>query len=410
MQRVRHFIFSLSLLIPALASALSVGVGKTDLTPPIGTPSAGYKERKGVGMEGVHDPLLATALFIDNGKQKIVFCNVDNLGFMTDLFEKVKQQIQKEPGLETCQLFLGSSHTHSGGGSFINVPIIGPALAGNYDAAIAAFYVEKTVQAILQAARNTVEGKIGIGYGHAENLSRFRSAWPENVTPLSDVAVIKITRSDSSPFAVLFNYAMHPTVMRSVNRLFSSDFVGPARDHLQTLLGKEVQPIYFNGAQGDIDPQQSDNSFDICNAIGRSLAKTVQEIWDKTAVSDSLDIDLKKIAYDFQPQPTSAGLKLPVEIYHSEINAIVFNKTHAFITIPGELSTVYDARLKSVGKQLGFDQVSILGLTNDAHGYIILPEAWRKKTFESGTSFGGENYGDEIEQKAVFLLKSLSIR
>jgi hypothetical protein len=30
---------------------------------------------------------------------------------------------------------------------------------------------------------------------------------------------------------------------------------------------------------------------------------------------------------------------------------------------------------------------------------FILPEAWRKKTFESGTSFGGENYGDEIEQK-----------
>jgi len=159
---------------------------------------------------------------------------------------------------------------------------------------------------------------------------------------------------------------------------------------------------------GDIDPQQSDNNFDTCNAIGHSLAKTVQAIWDKTAVSDSLEIALKKIAYEFQPQATPMGLKLPVESYRSEINSIVFNKTHAFITIPGELSTVYDARLKHVGKELGFDHVSTLGLTNDAHGYIILPEAWRKKTFESKTSFGGENYGDEVEQKAISLLMELS--
>jgi len=250
MEAILRFIFSLSLSIPVFVSALTVGVGKTEITPPLGTPSAGYQERKGAAMEGYHDPLLATALFIDNGEQKIVFCNVDHLGFMTDMFEQVKQKVQQEPGLENCQLFLGSSHTHSGGGAFINVPIIGPALAGRYDAAITAFYVERTAQAILQAARNTIEGKIGIGYGHAENLSRFRSTWPENISPLSDVAVIKVTRQDGTPFAVLFNYAMHPTVMRSANRLFSVDFVGPARDHLQLLLGKDVQPIYFNGAQG----------------------------------------------------------------------------------------------------------------------------------------------------------------
>src|ERR1700688_4355117 len=107
MQLIRHFIFSLSLLIPVLASALTVGVGKTDITPPIGTPSAGYMERKGAGMEGIHDPLLATALFIDNGEQKIVFCNVDNMGFMTDMFDAVKKLVHQEPGLSTCEIYLG---------------------------------------------------------------------------------------------------------------------------------------------------------------------------------------------------------------------------------------------------------------------------------------------------------------
>jgi hypothetical protein len=69
----RSLFFLLALLIPILSSAdLKVGIGKVDITPPIGTPSAGYMERKGEGMQGIHDPLLAIALFIDNGEKKIV--------------------------------------------------------------------------------------------------------------------------------------------------------------------------------------------------------------------------------------------------------------------------------------------------------------------------------------------------
>lgn len=403
---LRGLIFLISILVPILGSAaLSVGVGKADMTPPIGTPSAGYMERKGEGMEGVHDPLLATALFIDNGEEKIAFCGVDNLGFDYEMVQAVTKLVHQQEGLKNCHIYVGSSHTHSGGGAYMNFPIIGPALAGTYNPEITQFYIEKTAQAIIAASQATIEGKIGIGYGNAENLSKYRGTWPENVVPLSDVAVIKVTRIDGSPFAVLFNYAMHPTMMRSQNRFFSADFVGAAREHVQSLLGRDVQPIYFNGAQGDIIPQVEDNSFAMCDDVGKSLAETVQKIWDMTAVSDSLEIVTAKLSYKFQPQATPKGLKLPVESYKTEMNSIVLNKTHAFIMIPGELSAVYDHLLKDVGKELGYDHVSIFGLTNDAHGYIISPEAWRKKTFESNLSFGGENYGAETEEKAMYLLK-----
>ena len=118
------------------------------------------------------------------------------------------------------------------------------------------------------------------------------------------------------------------------------------------------------------------------------------------------EADLK--CYAFKPQATPFGLALPVDVYKSEMNLIVFNQTHAFITIPGELSCLYDKRLKDVGKRLGFSHVSIFGLTNDAHGYIILPESWQHKTFESGLSFGGENYGDITEKRAETLLNTFS--
>lgn len=51
----------------SVSSELHVGLGKTNITPLIGTPSAGYAERKGEGMEGVHDPLQSKVLFDDKG-------------------------------------------------------------------------------------------------------------------------------------------------------------------------------------------------------------------------------------------------------------------------------------------------------------------------------------------------------
>ena len=391
-------------------ATINVGVGKTDITPSIGTPSAGYAERKGEGMQGVHDPLLAIALFIDNGEKQIALCSVDHLGFTYEMVQKITRKIHCHPKLEACEIFIASSHTHSGGGAHLNIPVLGAYLAGTYNPETTQFYIDRTTEAILQAYNCQIPAKIGIGYGKAKTLSHYRGLWPKNILPLDDVTIIKVTHLDDTPLAVLFNYPVHPTVLQSQNRLFSSDFVGYARNHLQSFLGSNVYTIYFNGAQGDIVPVISNENdrFDACANLGESLAESVKEIWDITMTDDTLHIDTKKESYSFKPQATPFGLVLPIDIYKSEMNVIVFNRVHAFITIPGELSSLYDRRLKDIGKKLDFSHVSIFGLTNDTHGYIILPESWQHETQESGLSFGGKDYGDITEKRAETLLKSLS--
>lgn len=408
-------VYKILCLIAALAttfgySELYVGVGKTDITPPLGTPSAGYQFRKGKGMEGVHDPLHAIALFIDNGDKRVVLCSVDHLGFTYEMVKNIIGRVQKNPELSNCEVYIGSSHTHSGGGAYLNIPIIGEKLAGPYDPEVTQFYEEQTVKAIIQAVKNQLPAKVGIGYGKAETLSLYRGAWPCGMEPLSDVTIIKATTLDDAPIAVLFNYPVHPTVLPAQNLLFSSDFVGYARDEIQFLLGPSIQPIYFNGAQGDIAPFISDqeDSFKACHFLGKSLAETVNKIWHATDVSSSLKIDSFKKSYEFIPQATPQGLRLPIDSYQSEMNILVFNKRHAFLTIPGELSCVYDYRLKAIGRDMGYSHVSIFGLVNDAHGYIILPEAWDKKTFESRLSFGGRLYGETILNMAQHLLESFT--
>ncbi len=406
----RYLLLLLIIALPNFGNAtINVGVGKTNITPPIGTPSAGYTDRNGEGMQGVHDPLLAIALFIDNGEKQLALCSVDHLGFTYEMVQEITQKVHAHPELQGCEIFVASSHTHSGGGAHLNIPLVGASLAGTYSPQTTEFYIDQTVEAICQAYHHQVPAKLGIGYGKAKDLSQYRGLWPKNIVPLDDVSVIKVTHLDDTPLAVLFNYPMHPIVLKSQSRLFSADFVGYARNHLLSSLGSNVCSIYFNGAQGDIIPAVfNENGFDACSTLGRSLAETVKKIWDETPTDDSLQISTQKDSYAFKPQATPFGLALPLDVYKSEMNVIVFNQTHAFITVPGELSCLYDQSLKDIGNRLGYSHVSIFGLTNDAHGYIILPESWQHKTYESGLSFGGEDYGNMTEKRAETLLKVFS--
>ncbi len=405
----RFLCFWMFLCLQSIALAnLHVGLGKTEITPPIENPSAGYGARKGEAMLGIHDPLFASALFLENGEKQIFLCSVDHLGFPYKMTQDIVAKIHKHPELSQSEIYITSSHTHSGGGAYLDIPNLGEALAGSYDPKMVEYYVQKTTEALISAYHHRIPAKIGIGYGKAPSLHVYRALWPQGIIPPSDVSVIKITTLDDTPLAAIFNYAIHPTVLNHQNRLFSADFVGYTRNFLESFLGSGIQSIFVNGAQGDINPVifDQENRFVSCEILGEALAKTVTNIWEETTTQDFLHIATEKISYAFQPQKTPFGLILPVDLYETEINILVFNHLHAFLTIPGELSCIYDRSLQNTGKELGFSHVSIFGLCNDAHGYIISPDAWLHKTKESSLSFGGEDYGEITFQRAKTLLQN----
>lgn len=389
------FVLQLSL------DALQVGVGRQDITPPLGTPSAGYEKRKGAPMQGVLDPLYATAMVVDTGTHKLVFCSVDNLGLPFSTCEEIK----KRAHLENCSYFIGSSHTHSGGGAYFDVPVVGELLAGKFDPAIKERYIQGISQAIIDAANSMQPAKIGLGYSKVEGITEYRSKWPEKCELENDLAIIKVTKADGSPLAILCNFALHPTVLKADNMLFSSDFVGPLRQKLQSELGN-VMCLYFNGAQGEIIPPSLE-----CQEIGNTLAERAAALWRETDVSDSFDVQHHRHTYSFIPETTPYGFTVPLETYPTELSLLVVNKSHLFVAMPGELSCLYNTLLKKECLKLGYSHLSVLGLTNDAHGYILMPEAWHAKTMESGLSFGGELYGKQLIdltiEKAKLLRKDM---
>lgn len=408
------------LILPSIGFAtLKVGVGKSDITPPIGTPSAGCFERK-VGMIGVHDPLLATAMVIDNGEKLIAFCAVDHMGFLHEMIEDVKRQVHNYPPLARCEVVVGASHTHSGGGGYLNIPEIGELIAGPYRVNLVKICVDGAVNAIIQAAQNLQPAKIGIGYGQVKGLTTYGGVYPKEIDPPTDLSVLKVTKLDGSPLAVFFNYSLYPDVLVyevsddpldfETMMLFSADIVGYARDHVKSLIGGEVTPIFFNGAKGELlaTVPFPDDRFKSCDVVAKNLAEGVQKVWNSTQAESEVKISTFKNSYIFEPKPTPAGYILPIEKYQTEINLIVFNHRDAFVTIPAELSCSYDPVLKNKAKQLGFKQLSILDIVNDAHGYVYSPESWRLKPAEVEFSWGGEMYGQEMENKISNLLKEAS--
>jgi hypothetical protein len=404
-------LFLLTIFLPyCLDAAILAGVSKKEITPQLGSPSAGYTDRKGAPMDGVHDALYASALYLDNGLKKIVFLSVDHLGFTYEMAQAITQRVQAQSGLELCEIYIGSSHTHCGGGAYLNMPMIGQLLAGRFNPTLYDYYINQSVEAILEAAKYPVEVKVGVGYGEAHGLSSYVGKDTKVFIPHETITILKIVTVDDEPFAILFNFPLHPTVLKSHVRHFSSDFVGYARDSIKKQVGDHLECFYFNGAQGDIQPLILDpsDSFHSAELTGVSLGQRVSEVWKATKVQDTLTIDTLKHAYTFKPQPNSVGFALPVVAYDTEMNALVFNSKHAFITIPGELSIACEEKIAAIASNLNFEHVSILGLCNDAHGYILSKEAFLSKSSQSQLSWGGQDYGQNVIEKSEKLLKQLA--
>jgi hypothetical protein len=399
-QACRLFFFLLVLLIVPLEATLLVGVGEKDITPPLATPSAGYMvpERK---MEGTHDPLLAIAVVVVKNDEKIAFCSVDHLGFDHRMVEEIRAQI---PGVK---LILASSHTHSGSGAYLDLPLIGEKLAGSFDSKVRQLLIDQTVAAIKEAANNLQEAKVGIGYGHARGLNRFRSSWPEGTSPPDDLAVIKFVSQEGKVLAIIFNFAMHPTILTAKNHFFSADFVGYARSKIQKEIGGKA--LFINGAQADVGPNPplEKDEFEQCQVIGEALGEAVCLIAHSIPLQDETSLTYLHYPYTFEIKPTSTGLKLPLTTYESELNVLVFNHSDAFITIPGELSCLY---VDQIRHHSPFSHTSIFGLCNDAHGYILTPEAFEHKTYESTLSFGGPDYGEWMVKQLLSMLQAEELK
>ncbi len=94
---------------------LLAGYGRAEITPPLGTRMFGWGGRdEDHGCDAIHDNLFVRSLWLEQGAEKALIMGFDLLFFSRDVADRLRGAVARRFGLESRQIFLNTSHTHSG--------------------------------------------------------------------------------------------------------------------------------------------------------------------------------------------------------------------------------------------------------------------------------------------------------
>ena len=139
---------------------LKAGVSIRDISPPQGLQLAGYPhfERKNIG---IHDPLYASCIYLDNGLAKTVLVALDLVKYSKTLVKRVRKRVEERSAIPGGNIMISCTHTHSG-------PLVPPVINSdglrkreepNYT--YLAEVEDTIVDLIIEASENTFPAKVG---------------------------------------------------------------------------------------------------------------------------------------------------------------------------------------------------------------------------------------------------------
>jgi len=254
---------------------LKAGVAIINVTPQKPMFLHGYPHVERIS-EGIHDPLYASALILDDGETQIGFCAVDVIFISREITERVRERVQAATGIPGQNLMVSASHTHSGPVTFSDIfydPVVPKA-----DSEYISYLVDKLVQVYVEAFQNKRACKVAITTADGSGVGGNRRSVTDAVNPEIPVLVLKDVETDRI-FALSTIYCMHPTVLHEDSKLYSADFPGYTREYIKRELGDDVILLYHTGPAGNQSPRHfiKSNTFDESQRLGFMLGERIVE-------------------------------------------------------------------------------------------------------------------------------------
>ena len=253
-------------------TGLRAGFGVRDITPPIGTPNSLGVE---CVVEQIWDPLLATALVLEDDSTRAAIIGLDLCGLLEEPHRRIREAVAAAIDCHPDAVILNSSHTHSA-----------PYVSSELDALLRPFglrntdpdYLRDLQQAVVEAAQKAalipLETTVSAGRARVDRVGANRRpkradgvtihrpgrptdpadrALPEGLID-PEVAVVAFADSpDGSPSGCIFSYSCHPTAAGGdLHGWVSADFVGAARASSSSRSIDDMPALFLEGCGGNV--------------------------------------------------------------------------------------------------------------------------------------------------------------
>ena len=385
----------------------TVGFAKTVLTPDdVGEKTyyiAGYNSNNPA--VGVLDDMYARVVYLDDntGRGGVAFCAVDCVGLSRHDINEIRAKVidsGKISGIKSINVC--STHSHSAidtqglwGRSYFS---------DGKDEAFQNSLKEKTAEAIIEAYQNRRDGKLYYGTADiSDKLADTRT--PIDFDPL--LTRFRFSPNDGRHDVYIVHMACHPELLGRGTTKVSADFPAYMGKEIEAQTGGEF--MFINGAIGGqissdrIEDVLKDPDLD-CEAYmkdyGREIGEIVLNITDESEIEPLINIKSQSVSMECENTIFKLG-KL-IKILNNDIQKAAFSTKMYILTeisymelgdrqigmflIPGELysefysgnflpaeesANGFAAEYKPLAQMTDCERSFVVGLCNDALGYII---------------------------------------
>lgn len=374
----------------------------------IGTPQPATQKR---------GDLFVRAMVLAVGDTRVAFVSIDNLGWPAVLGDKARALVD---GVPPENILIGATHTHSAPDAYGF-----PDDAGNHHADLAYldFCVRQIADAVNEAVARLAPAQLKVAMGEARGKIAFNYYAEDLYDPRC--GLIQAVSTDGDVIATLVNYAVHPEVIGSKRGILSPDLCGPLYARIEERVGGVA--LFMNGALGgmvtaDNRPERAGEAVDPwaeCERIGTRLADEALRLLDESAVTASSELAC-----------AHSTLTLPIEspimryiLVHSPLGyatasnegkVTIATQLNAVRVGPATMLTVPGEALPNIGyylkRNMSSDYPFLLGLTNDAFGYILTKvdyNSFERYDYITRTSLG-EMTGEYYIDAALALVRKLN--
>ncbi|MBE0542551.1 MAG: neutral/alkaline non-lysosomal ceramidase N-terminal domain-containing protein [Verrucomicrobia bacterium] len=434
--------------------SLHAGAATREISPTKPMQLCGYPHVRRIST-GIHDPLLASALFLRNESSAILLCALDLIMLNSDVARRIRRAIASALGVAESGVLINCTHTHSAPVTLDYLPFKGDVAMPPPDLSYLDFVERTVVQAAMEAKTKAQPAELAWTRGDARGVGGNRHS-PEGPTDPEVGALV--VRSAGKLLAVALIYGMHPTVLHEDSTLVSADFPHYARVQLRETLGRELVVLYHTGPAGNQSPRYhvTGQTFSEAERLGRKLGNAALAGMENLKFSDNValagwrqSVDLKQselpsvtaaeellAAYrtDYERLKTNgaqrpqlrtaevavfgaeAKLKLARAQQTGELDRLLARLRPfevqvlrigeaCLVALPGEFFAEYGLELKQRAPMKSF---VITYANGELQGYLVTPEAAVAGGYEAASSLFGPEAGAAMVNAALAAISELA--